>query len=374
MPEDYKKVVLAYYEEKKNDGTLSPNLLDSTPGSIREQCILTYRKRCSTKDDEIIRLFFGNTNQECLALLEKSFAVKFRQLPKILKGDVDNPSIRYIELIAWLIDFEPRPSTKYYRSFYEEERTEISGQENTPIDSIVEIGAPKNMVYGSTDSTISGLIAEKDEENNRPIIPAGLVLDNSANAQEIKSDHNLIQSNADENLDANIGFTQNKAEKWFSIKKLIIISLFFVGVGAFLIRQNKTDRETITKEEKCMYWNGDSYVAIVCHLPANSLKIPLDTFVLRQQKRISQPDALTSNSIGNVWYGKKNGEIAFYTSAGNNPLDTNKRLLPVTDYILKKYTSYHRYQLTILVWCIVGFVILAVLTFIAFRLIRKRTS
>ncbi|RYE55104.1 MAG: hypothetical protein EOP48_10920 [Sphingobacteriales bacterium] len=70
---------------------------------------------------------------------------------------------------------------------------------------------------------------------------------------------------------------------------------------------------------------------------------------------------MTKNSIGKVWYSGRGKNHEFFTDSGMHPVDTTRRLLPVTDYIITKYTSGYRYILTKLVWAI-GMIIIVVVS------------
>lgn len=151
-----------------------------------------------------------------------------------------------------------------------------------------------------------------------------------------------------------------------------ILTLVFFG---YLIWQfNFNTSSSIPKfNQKCMYWNGNAYEAVACNVKTSSAKIPLDTAVLNQLKKINEPDTLTQQSIGKVWYGKVNGKPEFYAASGTHPLDANKRLMPLTNYMLTKYVSYHRYQLKMLIWSIGGLLIISVLTLLVFKFFAKRS-
>ncbi len=88
-----------------------------------------------------------------------------------------------------------------------------------------------------------------------------------------------------------------------------------------------------------MYWTGESYRPILCNQKIeNTPVIALDPQQLSGLKKITQPDTLTRNSINKVGYAKLGRkEIEFYTTTGNHPTIYNKRILPMTAYILNKY-------------------------------------
>jgi NADH:ubiquinone oxidoreductase subunit 3 (subunit A) len=123
-------------------------------------------------------------------------------------------------------------------------------------------------------------------------------------------------------------------------------------------------------EEKCMYWDGNRYVPVECGNKAVSpTTIPLDINVLKGFKRISWPDTLTKNSIGEVWYARRAGEYEFFTDSTMHPVDTQRRLKPLTQYILSNHISYHRFILDVLVATLSLILLLLALFYIARKVI-----
>ncbi|MCC8408248.1 hypothetical protein LJ707_04855 [Mucilaginibacter sp. UR6-1] len=57
-------------------------------------------------------------------------------------------------------------------------------------------------------------------------------------------------------------------------------------------------------------------------------------------REISKPDTLTPYSVDKVHYTNYKGLIHFYTINGPHPLDTSRRLKPMSIHILEKYV-YH---------------------------------
>jgi hypothetical protein len=111
MLEDYKKAVISSYHQKKVKRLLSLNLSHSTPAKLREECLLVLNSRPQEKDNKIIRDFFnsGNISNDYSSSIERFDPDKLRPLDKYLKGRTESTESKNIELLAWLIDFEPRP-------------------------------------------------------------------------------------------------------------------------------------------------------------------------------------------------------------------------------------------------------------------------
>jgi hypothetical protein len=87
-----------------------------------------------------------------------------------------------------------------------------------------------------------------------------------------------------------------------------------------------------------MYWAGDHYEQVSCNQKlGDTMVIALDTFKLRHFKKITRPDTITGYSLGRVWYIKMDGRVEFYTADGHHPIQQQRRLKPLSDYIIFKY-------------------------------------
>lgn len=111
MLEDYKKAVISNYHDKKEKGLLSLNLAHPTPAKMRNESLVALRSRTKKEDDAFIKDFFnfGTKSEDYSRSIERFDADKLRPLVKFLKGLIEDTDPRNVELLAWLIDFEPRP-------------------------------------------------------------------------------------------------------------------------------------------------------------------------------------------------------------------------------------------------------------------------
>lgn len=350
MPEDYKKVVFDAYRKKKKEGSLSPNLLDPTPGNVREECLIIYREReRNSKDDEILRQFFKGVDKEkgYLTVLENCLAEKFKQMPKILKGEVPKPGLRYAELLAWLIDFTPRPSTSYYKSFYEESPVDI-------VDDALSVdettGRSEDNDHNSEEESNRDVEMEEEEEDK--LDEEVGTNDKSAKPDLEQSQDNESEEEAvDEDSDTNTEKVYVSRFSSFSIITACLL-LLLVGSASFVAWENRATSIRMPKTgENFMYWDGDHYEPVKAgQQEAGAAIIPLNLKKVAQQRKINLPDTLTSYSIGKVWYKGHGKDHEFFTDSGAYPLDTQRVLKPLSNTILTKYTSNYRYLLTRLVW------------------------
>lgn len=111
MLEDYKKAVISNYHEKKEKGLLSLNLSHPSPAKLREECLNVLRSRFDPKDESFVKEFFNfniesNDYSHCI---KKFDADRFRPLVKFMRSQIEDTADKNVELLAWLIGFEPRP-------------------------------------------------------------------------------------------------------------------------------------------------------------------------------------------------------------------------------------------------------------------------
>ncbi|SDF95769.1 hypothetical protein SAMN05421827_102245 [Pedobacter terrae] len=118
MIEKYKSEVIEFYELKRDAGQLSPNLTNITPAKIRKEVFALLSACTNSSDVRMLKEFFELPFQKQLSDIpfRKWDIDKFRPLCTFLKKRI-NTRDKNIELLAWLIDFQPRPFSNYWRSF-----------------------------------------------------------------------------------------------------------------------------------------------------------------------------------------------------------------------------------------------------------------
>lgn len=111
MLDDYKKAVIFNYHEKKEKGLLSLNLSHPSPAKLREECLNVLRSRFDAKDLPFIKEFFNSNieSSDYSHSIKRFDADRFRPLVRFMRSQIEDTADRNIELLAWLIDFEPRP-------------------------------------------------------------------------------------------------------------------------------------------------------------------------------------------------------------------------------------------------------------------------
>jgi hypothetical protein len=278
---DYQRLIVEDYEQKKAANTLSQRLIHPTPARLREECVEVFRARFEKRDENTLKGFFGERNDEAsyLQAIERCDIDRFRPLIKFLKKDVINSDVRNIELLAWLINFEPRP-WEFNKEY-----------------------------------TVDAPAASKTSGNN---IKSG------------KKDEQVAETEHGQQVYGRSAEISKRVKR--KIIAVAVIALLCSG-GYYILKGTGT---STSGNEACMYWNVDHYEAVSCNkkMASEILVVALDTDKVRNFKRIMRPDTITHNSIGKVWYVKIKNRREYYTSGGNHPRKPELILKPITDYII----------------------------------------
>lgn len=274
---DYSDHVLETYRDKKLKNPPFWPLANPSPAKIRDECLNVYRNRYSKKDEEFLKSFFGETNsrEDCLRKIEHCDINKLKPLKSFIKGDTENPGHIIIELLAWLLDVQPRPSDRW-----------------------IEAGGPTVQPPGeSTGSKPEKLGADEKQ-------------DDSGNPYSKSKTFVVIAS---------------------AIEVTVVCVLIWLGMSKF-------SGPILTGHEKCMYWKEDHYEPVSCSQKIDgALIVALDSSRLTNFRKITRWDTITKKDIGKVWYIKHNNRLEYFTDSGAYPLDIKFRVRPITDYIIDKY-------------------------------------
>jgi len=319
---DYQALVLRDYQQKKIAGPLSYRLINPTTADIRDECIAVLKERYDKKDEKVLSVFFGYKNGEQLTeeLIWQLNIARFKPLVNFLR----NPKIKTkeinVELLAWLIDFQPRPYD-YQRKY------------PAVLPQFI-VGAEKGeTVKGSEENTGNPVPPVAGETINLP-----QPIDATETSAPVKDfEETAIQSTPETPIEK-YNSPKSPPRPWwhspiFYRSTLVAAMLLIILTIQHLSTSNRLP-------EKCMYWAGDQYKPISCNEQRNDVfVIAQDAEKLRSFKKINRPDTITRQSIGHVWYAKVNKEVQFYTGGGYHPENPNLRLKPITDYMIRKYIT-----------------------------------
>ncbi|MFD0749187.1 hypothetical protein ACFQZS_03475 [Mucilaginibacter calamicampi] len=294
---DYQAQVLLTYHKKREANELSLILLHPTPGKLRDECLAVLHDRFLKKDEKTLKAFFGPKSSEVdyMQLIRKFDADKFRPLVSYLKGKTDSTEDKNVELLAWLIDYEPRPyQFRPPESISVQKRAEIKREE------------PKEV---------------PDQAKALPLIAT---------------------TDRPENSVTQVPKTANK--KRVGSVMILVIALVIVIGGTYILWtiNQPTAAHSLTSQLSgaCMYWSEDHYEPIPCNQKSSGrLVLALDTLKVNHFKLIRENDTVSPNSIGKVWYFKTGKGLELYTDSGFHPVHIERRLRPLSRYMWDKYLS-----------------------------------
>jgi len=232
--------------------------------------------------------FFKKTGEKdaWIRIVQRTSLNKFKALANFLKDSSGSTNSRNIELLAWLISFEPRPLEQAQR---------------------LRLTAAANLKPQSSKPEIDVTIGI---QHAIPYTP------------ENKKPEPMVSVQAKE----------TKRGK----KTIVVISVLVAfGMVLYLSRIGRPSNPAITGHETCMYWSEDHYQPVSCSQKIENVQvIALDSEKVVHFRKITRPDTITDNAVGHVWYVRYRGNYEYYTADGFHPLDPQLRLRPLTEYII----------------------------------------
>ncbi|WP_354305299.1 hypothetical protein [Pedobacter sp. UYP1] len=358
MFEEYKKEVLEFYFLKKGAQELSPNLENPGRSKLKKECLKIYAEKYTKKDDQILKLFFdplGKFNDH-IKSIEKFELDKFRPLVSFLQKGTGIRDEEPVKLLGWLTGFDSYQDWRSKKENREPERAEDSDPDQED-DSRLEVG----------DKEIND-----ENENSLGDDSDGTSTENNIDSTEKNID--CTEKNIDsteENIDSNKNADDNEDEKeeividsdriespGTPVKATILtcVALLLLVSGLFFLFKKNTIRQP-SAGEKCMYWAVDHYEPARCDEKIEDVTlIPINQKLLNNLRKINVIDTLTRYSLGKVWYTRVGGKHEFFTDSGMHPVDTLKRLRPLSNYILSNHVSHDRYLLNLWMWSISGII------------------
>jgi len=327
--EDYKDAVIEAYQKKKREGSLPANLDRHTVASLKKECLNEFPVRYSNKDRETFNSLFGpaENSEEYFQKIKASDPDIFKPLNNFLRGNTDDTKDRNIHLLAWLIDFEPRP-------FKPVDAYLLGNNNDAPPKPVSGTPDPiSDNPFTTSDYQKSDIDQLKNQTDTTTtnLPPKGITNDNQPveNSDDLEKKTIVSIENDDDNNNPG-----NK-ESWFPSKLLrerkAVLSGLLIISGLIIIY--------LIIKPRYMYWNGNEYKSISFYqnIPPPVVIVPMDSTRPFNLKKIINLKLITRSSIGKVHYSKLDNILKFYTTGGENPEDTTRRLLPMTEYIYKKY-------------------------------------
>gem|GEM_PF-2298874 len=298
---EYRELVLAAFDRAFKANRLSQELVLPTAGTLKAEAIKVCSKRFDPNDETVLGSFIKSEPGAAsyLRAIQNCDYQIFRPLSTFLNDRTRGTTFRNIQLLAWLIDFRPRP-------FHPALVIPAAGAADPePIISI-----PTGTVQPVSGHNTPTSTEIKDDKPNIPI-PLKLEKEKKPDGQGEKSDKTIDK-------------------RW-----LIGIATLLIGgmmIWWFLPVNN------------CMYWDNDHYVATSCSVSRTDTPlIRLDPAKLRGFRRLHQVDTLTYYSVDKLWYVRVGGIIEVYSAYGKHPLYPDKKLAPLTYYAVNVCQKQHGY-------------------------------
>jgi hypothetical protein len=131
---DYCLAIKQQYKKAKTE-IYEGFLLEPSPANLRDFCLLLLENGLDKIDFQIFFNFFQpNTNQDLKKAIQHFDVEKFKTICNFLKGISQNTNSNNLNLIAVLVNFQPRPLSKFIIS--DSERI-VRKNEDELIDSII---------------------------------------------------------------------------------------------------------------------------------------------------------------------------------------------------------------------------------------------
>lgn len=291
LEDAYKIAVKKKYDNEKG-GKYFIYLNKPTRAKLRKLCWELYEgNKMHQNDLNVFTVLLGLSFDITQKNKFKDTNDKFRPIETFFKGETDPLNIDAVDLAAVLVDFQPRPFSKF--------------RLNPVIDNVQE-----------------GEEGEKVE----------------VDGEEIERSDQLTSEN--ENLDTLEDKQKNKKklfEKLFNKSKpaLITTGIIFCLIAATIyfafIKKN------------CMQWSEDHYDIVDCNYKSTSnlnevIALNRDLLDFRKVKVCDTTTCFNKNGNAFIWYSKSNNIVEFFNTHGNHPIN-HKPLRAVTPHIFKKYSD-----------------------------------
>ncbi len=285
--ENYKREILEKYRKDKG-GEMRGYLANPTRRQIREACLWLLDKRRLKYDEQTLNRFFQFEEGKNRVLHVQQFkADKFLPIVKFLKGKTGDTGTENLELIAWLIDFQPRPYIEYLKL-----DPSTPNQKSTQNEKLSDTPPPP---YTRPEQDIE----EKKKKRRRLVIT-------------------------------------------------ISIALGVVLLLAPILKKQLSNGQTLPPNQ-CMAWADTLYVEVSCatkpYSKYGTSVEPLDKMKLENFKKVEVNMATqffaekTNKPL--IWYYKnKEGEIEYFTAPGLHPIN-GETLRKITPYIIQTYVPEH---------------------------------
>lgn len=270
--EAYIKALKKQYHLEK-EGMYSEYLEQPSRANLRKLCVERFKSNARQEDLVTFKIFFGfDFNGESLNKL-KAETDRFRAIENFIIGKTETNDLKSLNLIAILLDFNPRP----FQKFAKQDHSQVTVLNNTNL-----------------------------EDTSDEVVPSS----------------------------AAITYRKSKKTRNITIIVLAILSLFTAGYTAKdLIYPNKECMQWQINHYQLIDCttesNNTKYDAPI--IPIDKYNAELNKI------KVTESTTFFKNGKAVVWYCKmKPKELEYFDQAGFHPI-SNKPLKPITKYMINKY-------------------------------------
>jgi hypothetical protein len=288
---NYKKAIKEKYELEKN-GDNYLYLVQPSQANLRKLCWQKFENNTNQSDLIVFNGFFGFPFDLANKNLFKTKTDRFRPIGSFFRGETETPTDDIIELAAILVDFQPRPFTK----------------------------------FRVKSSDLIGIVNTEEENKTHESV----ILN-----REEASKQNQFKKEVSKPSILFLNFKRSFSQSFFKHSKVILVLVCFLVLGF-------TISYFLFPKKQCMQWNYDHYEEVSCDNDLQGFKAAnvielLDENVLNLRKiKVSDTTVFFKNGAALIWYAKTKEGIDFFNTHGRHP-ENYHALKPVTPYIIKKY-------------------------------------
>lgn len=299
----FKEDVISYYEQIKSQGGLSVELENPSPAKLKSYILVRFNRGDLRADKDTLEEIFNAERRytDLETAIDKFETDKFRALQYLMIGRTSESKEPFIKLLAIIIDFQPRPFSKWREDYQAKSLAQNLTSEPTQIEDHLNECSNEGPIGESqfTPRSEQPPVPHEEEKNTSRI--------------QLLLKPFLVSKNR------------------FKLRAAVITLLV---TGIFTTVYYLTPKQ-------CMCWVKDQYIAVDCSDKSQLNEIIATDDRIEYFKKIMRPDTLTTAHVNRVWYSKINHEVEFFTNAGSgsHPTIKSRSLKAATAHILEKYAG-----------------------------------
>ncbi len=281
----YKEAIRKKYELERQ-GDFANYLHTPTDAKLRRLCQARLQDNTSENDNAIFERFFGFRIQGNGQKLVKQ-TDDFKTIKKFLKGQSVLTDENAADLLALMLDFQPRPFVKFLRASSFGKSSAGSSSFEHIEDEIAQNRSSVRIAADESDTRVNQFDTEPQ-----------------ATAEAVQQFKSLSDG----------------AKKWLAYGLLFVSAAFLVNF--------------FTSRPDCMVWANDHYERVDCgHQRA---VVPFRERLLEFRKiKVSDTTAFFRQGRPAVWYSKQKNVYEFFNAGGTHPV-TGAELRPITVYLIHR--------------------------------------